>query len=304
MPLAVGDARSAGSGRARRPRPRPRRPRSVLDRVGDEPAGDVLRRTRIRRGEDADLHARAREHDRHRQREGRERVEVIELHRQVEGVRGHRPDERRRQPPGERPHAARRAGRPPRASARPRRRAERSRRKIQNRKSAEERRPDEPRLDEQRDVERVRPPVRPAGDELVVDREVVQPEPEQRMEREHVRDEAVDVEVRRARRAARLADGSAGRRRRSPPGAPRSRAGTTSTAPSGTSSARETSLRRYGTASTSIPTASPSRPLRDSVASSITSRKGEQEREPHPPAVARLEPQVDRASARAAGRAA
>ena len=63
---------------------------------------------------------------------------------------------------------------------------------------------DEPRLDDQRDVERVRPPVRLPGDELVVDGEVVQPEPEQRVRVEDLRDEVVDREVRRRRRAAGL----------------------------------------------------------------------------------------------------
>ena len=45
----------------------------------------------------------------------------------------------------------------------------------------EDDRPDEAGLDEQRDVERVRPPVRLPGDGLVVDREVVEAEPEQRV---------------------------------------------------------------------------------------------------------------------------
>ena len=42
---------------------------------------------------------------RQRERERQERVEVIELHRQVEGVRGDRPGERGGEPPRERPHA-------------------------------------------------------------------------------------------------------------------------------------------------------------------------------------------------------
>ena len=60
----------------------------------------------------------------------------------------------------------------------------------------EEQRPDEAVLDERRDVERVRPEVRLPGLELVVDRERVQPEPEERVLREHVGDERVDDEVR------------------------------------------------------------------------------------------------------------
>ena len=64
--------------------------------------------------------------------------------------------------------------------------------------------PDQPGLDDERDPERVRAPVRLAGDELVVDGEVVQPEAEQRMRVDDLRDEVVDREVRRARGATRL----------------------------------------------------------------------------------------------------
>jgi hypothetical protein len=46
----------------------------------------------------------AAEHGGRREHENRERVEVVEDHRQVEEVRGQRPDERGRQAPGERPH--------------------------------------------------------------------------------------------------------------------------------------------------------------------------------------------------------
>src|SRR5204863_7877690 len=69
---------------------------------------------------------------------------------------------------------------------------------------AEDRGPDEPRLDDQRDVERMRPPVRLPGRELVVDGERVQPEPEQRMRVEDLRDEVVDGEVRALGTATRL----------------------------------------------------------------------------------------------------
>ena len=60
----------------------------------------------------------------------------------------------------------------------------------------EDERPDEPVLDERGDVERVRAEVRLPGLELVVDGERVQPEPEERVLREHVGDERVDDEVR------------------------------------------------------------------------------------------------------------
>ena len=63
---------------------------------------------RVRRRQDDDLHQAPGEHDRRREHEQREREEVVELHRQVEDVRGHRPDERGGQPPRERPHARRR----------------------------------------------------------------------------------------------------------------------------------------------------------------------------------------------------
>ncbi|TMJ95399.1 MAG: DUF2029 domain-containing protein [Actinobacteria bacterium] len=135
------------------------------------------------------------------QHEHRERVEVIELHRQVEDVRRHRRRERRRHPPCERPHA-RRGGL-----------AERSQRASDRARSAqsceqvaqedEERdRPDHAGLHDQRDVERMRAPVRLAGDELVVDREGVEPESEQRMRVQYLRNEVVDGKVRTLRPSA------------------------------------------------------------------------------------------------------
>src|SRR5207247_4035846 len=69
---------------------------------------------------------------------------------------------------------------------------------------SEQGRADEPGLNQQRDVERVGPPVRLAGDELVVDREVVEAEPEERMHVEHLWDEVVDLEVRGRRTPAAL----------------------------------------------------------------------------------------------------
>ena len=68
----------------------------------------------------------------------------------------------------------------------------------------EERRADEAGLDDQRHVVAVRAPVRLAGHELVVDGERVEPEPEERVGVQHVRDEVVDLEVRVLRAAARL----------------------------------------------------------------------------------------------------
>src|SRR3954464_2530945 len=68
----------------------------------------------------------------------------------------------------------------------------------------EQQRSDQTAFDEQRDVVRVRPPVRLAGDELVVDGEVVVAETEERMQVQHVRDERVDAEVRRRSTTARL----------------------------------------------------------------------------------------------------
>ena len=47
----------------------------------------------------------------------------------------------------------------------------------------------------------MRPPVRLPGDELVVDREIVQAEPEQGVRVQHLRDEVVDRKVGRARSA-------------------------------------------------------------------------------------------------------
>ncbi len=61
----------------------------------------------------------------------------------------------------------------------------------------EDERPDEPGLHERGDVEGVRPEVRLPGLELVVDGERVEAEAEERVLREHVRDEVVDEEVRR-----------------------------------------------------------------------------------------------------------
>src|SRR6266498_1109733 len=110
------------------------------------------------------LSARLTGDERQREREGRQDVEVIELHRQVEGVRGHRPDERGGQAPREpRLELARLA----QASEEP------------PEEEREERSAHEARLDEERDVERVRAPVRLTGYELVVHREVVQAEAEQ-----------------------------------------------------------------------------------------------------------------------------
>ena len=79
-----------------------------LDGVADEEAGHVPLVARVRSRQDDDLHWQpAREDDRRRQREQREREEVVERHRQVEGVRRDRPDERGRHPPRERAHARR-----------------------------------------------------------------------------------------------------------------------------------------------------------------------------------------------------
>ena len=96
------------------------------------------------------------------------------------------------------------SGSPTAASARPILRAAPRRRKIQSTKSPEEHRTHDPRLDERRNVERVRAEVGPAGDELVVDGEVVQPEAEDRVRRQHVRNEPVDLEVRRSGGGARV----------------------------------------------------------------------------------------------------
>ena len=62
---------------------------------------------------------------------------------------------------------------------------------------------------------------------------------------------------------------------------------------SGSAAARVQSRCRYGTASTSAPTASPSSALRESVANS-TSRTRDQKRQRQPQPMAPLEPQVDR----------
>ena len=68
------------------------------------------------------------EDDRHREHERREHVEVVEGHRQVEEVRGERPGERGRHPPGERRHP-RRGHVTPAASARPTRERRRAARR-------------------------------------------------------------------------------------------------------------------------------------------------------------------------------
>ena len=77
--------------------------------------------------------------------------------------------------------------------------------------------PDEAGLHDQRDVERVRAPVRLAGNELVVDGEGVETSPEQRVRVEDLRDEVVDEEVRAGRPAPgrqRAAPGAVRRSRR------------------------------------------------------------------------------------------
>ncbi len=110
-----------------------------------------------------------------------ERVEVVELHRQVEDVRGHRAEQRGEQAVGEgsgarlvgiagaRERAAPRVSAPRGGSAA---RSGRARTRVDA---------DQPRLGDQRDVEAVRPPVGAAGLELVVDRERVEAEAEQRV---------------------------------------------------------------------------------------------------------------------------
>ena len=69
------------------------------------------------------------------------------------------------------------------------------------------------------------------------------------------------------------------------------------TTPAPTRAARaargDSSLRRYGIASTRRPAAIPSRPLRESVVSSTIARKREHEGERYPQPVSSLEPQVD-----------
>ena len=99
---------------------------------------------------------------------------------------------------------------PARASSGSPRAREQARRAAQHREAHEQpdqeqperRGADQAGLGDQRDVEAVRPPVRAAGLELVVDRERVQPEPEQRMLVEHGRDEREDLVV-HLRRAVR-----------------------------------------------------------------------------------------------------
>src|SRR5439155_1033090 len=71
----------------------------------------------------------------------------------------------------------------------------------------EEQRPDEAGLDDGCHVVRVRPPACPPGHELEVDRERVQPEPEQRVRVQRLGDEVVYLEVKRGRRVARLQAG-------------------------------------------------------------------------------------------------
>ena len=111
----------------------------MLDRVADErpaaspgPRGkEVVRTTTLtpapRRRRPKTTGARDREH--------REREEVVEGHRQVEEVRGERPGERRGQPPRERAHA-RPPGRRAAASARPSCARRAGARKSQQTKSA------------------------------------------------------------------------------------------------------------------------------------------------------------------------
>ena len=135
--------------------------------------------------------------------EHREHVDVVERHREVEEVRGKRSGERCRHPPRERDHArsrdvTTRCKRAPDATARPRA----GRRGTQT-KTPNTAVPTSPVSTIERDVERVRAPVRLARDLLVVDGEVVQAEAEQRLRGEDVRDEVVDAEVRLRRVAAR-----------------------------------------------------------------------------------------------------
>ena len=170
-----------------------------LDAVAYERPGDVVRVARVRRRQDDDLHVASqapREHGGRGDREQGDDVEVVEGHRQVEDVRGHRRDERRGEPPPERPDARRErvADRRERATDVPRRSGPAEEVDEERR---EHERPDEPRLDERGDVERVRPEVRLPRLELVVHGERVEAEPEERVLREHVGDEVVDEEVRR-----------------------------------------------------------------------------------------------------------
>src|SRR5581483_4404335 len=208
------------------------------------------------------------EDDRHGEDERREHVEVVEGHRQVEEVGGEGADKRGRQAPSDRPQARRR-----RVAGVRQRAAERAGGVQAAEQVPEEHEEDDAAgLDQERDVERVRPPVRLAGDELVVDGEVVEAEAEQRVAGEHVGDEVVDAEM--DRRRAVLVD----TRERITCSKKLKRERTTiptrtSAAASGTSRSREASRRRYGSASTSRPTPRPRSPLRDSVASSTIRKK-------------------------------
>ena len=132
---------------------------------------------------------------------------------------------------------------------------------------------DEPRLDEERNVERVGPEVRPAGDELVVHGEVVQAQPEQRVRGEHVGDEVVDDEMRRCPARHRCRRASAGRSRRSPRVGRRTRGRGARPRRGGRESAPRGACAGTARRARASRTARPSKPLRDSVASSTRRRK-------------------------------
>ncbi len=70
----------------------------------------------------------------------------------------------------------------------------------------------------------------------------------------------------------------------------------------GRGTAASGACRRYGIASTRNPQPSPSRPLRESVARSTSTRKSEQEGERHAEPVTALEPEVDREEEQDPGR--
>src|SRR5438128_7562457 len=107
------------------------------------------------------------EHDRHRECERQQCVEVIELHRQIERVRRDRAGDCRREAPGERAHA-----RGEWVACGCKRTAELARvmqtAEYPEDEEREDDRADDTGLDDERDEVRVRSPVRLAGDELVV----------------------------------------------------------------------------------------------------------------------------------------
>src|ERR671923_1419829 len=155
------------------PRARTRSTASATNRPAESPGKrgyDVVSTpTRINRSSTQ----RPRGDDRKRQREHCKCVEVIELHRQVEEVRGHRACERGRHSPRQRPHTRgdrKAVGRqpPPECAS-----SVQAREEVAQEEQKRDR-ADETGLDDQRHVEGVRTPVRFSRDELVVDGEGVQ----------------------------------------------------------------------------------------------------------------------------------